>query len=68
MDRIGPSAQLGAQALVAGTILGVLLGLIAAVFHNGFLDYTSTIIAVNRYLHPQLRIRRYFTILFCELH
>ncbi|GGH70205.1 peptide ABC transporter permease [Compostibacillus humi] len=46
MDRIGPSAQLGAQALVVGTILGVLLGLIAAVFHNGFLDYTSTIIAV----------------------
>ncbi len=46
LDRIGPSAQLGAQALVVGVILGVLLGLIAAIFHNGVLDFTSTIIAV----------------------
>ncbi|MFD1851981.1 oligopeptide ABC transporter permease [Oceanobacillus bengalensis] len=46
MDRMGPSAQLGAQALVVGTVIGVLLGLIAAISHNGFLDYTSTIIAV----------------------
>src|SRR5699024_4608617 len=46
MDRIGPSAQLGAQALIFGTILGILFGLIAAISHNGVLDYTSTIIAV----------------------
>lgn len=46
LDRIGPSAQLGAQALIVGTVIGVLLGLIAALSHNGFLDYTSTIIAV----------------------
>lgn len=46
MDRIGPSAQLGAQALIVGTVLGVMLGLIAAVYHTGFLDYGSTIIAV----------------------
>lgn len=46
IDRMGPSIQLGAQALVFGTILGVILGLIAAIYHNGFIDYTSTIIAV----------------------
>lgn len=45
-DRIGPSMQLGAQALVIGTVLGIGLGLIAAVFHNGALDYTSTTLAV----------------------
>ncbi|QDP39789.1 oligopeptide ABC transporter permease [Radiobacillus deserti] len=46
LDRLGPSAQLGAQALLIGTILGILLGLVAAVYHHGFIDYTSTIIAV----------------------
>ncbi|MGJ9458279.1 oligopeptide ABC transporter permease [Oceanobacillus sp. CF4.6] len=46
MDRIGPSAQLGAQALLIGTFLGIFLGLIAAISHNGFLDYSSTILAV----------------------
>ncbi len=45
-DRIGPSVQLGAQALIFGTIFGILLGLIAAISHNGPLDYSSTIIAV----------------------
>src|SRR5699024_1608319 len=45
-DRMGPSIQLGAQALIFGTILGILLGLIAAISHNGPLDYSSTIIAV----------------------
>ncbi|MDY7045576.1 MULTISPECIES: oligopeptide ABC transporter permease [unclassified Virgibacillus] len=46
MDRIGPSAQLGAQSLLVGTFLGILFGLIAAISHNGILDYTSTILAV----------------------
>lgn len=46
MDRIGPSALIGFQAIVLGTFIGILLGLLAAIFHNGFLDYTSTIIAV----------------------
>lgn len=45
-DRMGPSMQLGAQALVIGTVLGIMLGLLASIFHNGFLDYTSTIVAV----------------------
>src|SRR5690625_7532681 len=44
MDRIGPSIQLGAQALIIGTFLGILFGLIAAISHNGVLDYSSTVI------------------------
>ena len=46
MDRIGPSMQLGFQAMVIGTILGMLLGLVSALYHNGPLDYTSTFLAV----------------------
>ncbi|WP_246823398.1 oligopeptide ABC transporter permease [Terribacillus saccharophilus] len=45
-DRIGPSAQLGIQALIIGTVAGILLGLISAIYHNGITDYLSTIIAV----------------------
>ncbi|MGI8314434.1 oligopeptide ABC transporter permease [Halobacillus mangrovi] len=46
MERIGPSMTLGVQAMVIGTILGMLLGLVSAIYHNGFLDYGSTFIAV----------------------
>ncbi|RDW20449.1 oligopeptide ABC transporter permease [Oceanobacillus chungangensis] len=46
MDRMGPSLQLGFQALLIGSFLGIILGLIAAVFRNGAIDYTSTIFAV----------------------
>ncbi|QAS51624.1 oligopeptide ABC transporter permease [Halobacillus litoralis] len=46
MGRIGPSMQLGIQAMVIGTILGMLLGLVSAIYHNGPLDYTSTFLAV----------------------
>ncbi|WP_404456116.1 ABC transporter permease [Virgibacillus necropolis] len=46
MDRIGPSFQVGLQAMIVGTLLGILLGLVASVFHNGFLDYGSTVLAV----------------------
>ncbi|MCA1056742.1 ABC transporter permease [Rossellomorea aquimaris] len=45
-DRIGPSALLGFQAMVLGTFLGLLVGIIAAIKHNTFLDYGSTILAV----------------------
>lgn len=46
LDRIGPSMQIGFQAMLVGTLLGILLGLVASVFHNGILDYGSTILAV----------------------
>lgn len=45
-EKIGPSAWLGAQALVVGTILGLLLGMIAAIRHNSAIDYTTTFISV----------------------
>ncbi|KYD24361.1 MULTISPECIES: oligopeptide ABC transporter permease [Geobacillus] len=45
-DRIGPSAQLGFQAIVFGTIVGLILGIVAAIRHNRWEDYTATVIAV----------------------
>ncbi|AGT31138.1 peptide ABC transporter permease [Geobacillus genomosp. 3] len=45
-DRIGPSAQLGFQAIVFGTLVGLLLGIFAAIRHNGWGDYVATVIAV----------------------
>ncbi|AKG74960.1 oligopeptide ABC transporter permease [Salinicoccus halodurans] len=45
-ERIGVSAILGAQAMGLGLVLGGLLGIIAAVRHNTFMDYTAMIIAV----------------------
>ncbi len=46
MTRIGPSMQLGFQAMFFGTIFGVLLGLVSALYHNGPLDYGSTFAAI----------------------
>ncbi|CDQ21027.1 oligopeptide transport system permease protein [Halobacillus karajensis] len=46
MERIGPSMQLGVQAMFIGTIIGILLGLTSAIYHNGMLDYSSTFLAV----------------------
>src|SRR5699024_8648731 len=36
----------GFRSLVIGTFLGIMLGMIAAIFRNGFLDYGSTFFAV----------------------
>lgn len=44
--RIGPSFQLGIQSLIVGSILGTLLGIVSAIYHNGFMDRVSTFIAV----------------------
>ncbi|WP_018933343.1 oligopeptide ABC transporter permease [Gracilibacillus lacisalsi] len=46
LDRIGPSAHLGAQALIIGSILGIILGMIAAIRHNTWVDYSSNVLAV----------------------
>lgn len=46
LNSIGPSAQLGLQAIVVGTILGILLGVIAALRQNTWVDYSATFIAV----------------------
>ncbi|MEH6942093.1 oligopeptide ABC transporter permease [Bacillus sp. JJ722] len=45
-DLIGPSAQLGFQAMFLGTIVGIALGLIGALKQNTWIDYGSTFIAV----------------------
>lgn len=45
-SRIGPSALIGFQALIIGTLIGLLLGIISALKHNSFLDYGSVFIAV----------------------
>ena len=45
-ERIGPSAFIGLQALIFGTIIGLLLGIVSALKHNSFFDYGSVAIAV----------------------
>jgi oligopeptide transport system permease protein len=45
-QRIGPSATLGFQAMVVGAILGIFLGVIAALKQNTWVDYGATFIAV----------------------
>ncbi|MCT2909336.1 ABC transporter permease [Schleiferilactobacillus harbinensis] len=44
--RIGPSLQLGVQAMIIGTLLGILLGAIAAIRKNTWVDATATIFAI----------------------
>ncbi len=45
-DSVWASARLGFQALVFGTIVGLILGIIAAIKHNTWADYLTTVIAV----------------------
>lgn len=45
-ERIGVSAILGAQSLILGTVLGLFLGIIAALKHNTFIDYGAMVLAV----------------------
>jgi oligopeptide transport system permease protein len=46
LSRIGPSAQLGFQAMLIGTFLGMLLGIFSALRQNTIYDYGATFIAV----------------------
>ncbi|WP_108670045.1 oligopeptide ABC transporter permease [Peribacillus acanthi] len=46
VNRIGPSLQLGLQAMFIGTIIGIILGVIAALRQNTWVDYGSTFVAV----------------------
>ena len=45
-ERIGPSAQLGFQALIFGVIIGLVLGIVAAVRQNTIWDYGSMTISI----------------------
>ncbi|HIY57702.1 MAG TPA: ABC transporter permease [Candidatus Tetragenococcus pullicola] len=44
--RIGPSIQLGIQAIVVGTGVGILLGAISAMKQNTWVDTLSTLVAI----------------------
>ncbi len=46
VNRVGPSAQLGLQAMVVGAIIGIILGVLAALKQNTWIDYLCTFIAV----------------------
>ncbi|KOS29778.1 peptide ABC transporter permease [Bacillus anthracis] len=46
VDRLGPSAQLGLQAIILGTFIGLILGIVAALRNNTWVDYGATIISV----------------------
>ncbi len=44
--RIGPSLQLGIQAILLGTSLGILLGAISAMKQNTWVDTSATLVAI----------------------
>ncbi|MBM7571531.1 oligopeptide ABC transporter permease [Aquibacillus albus] len=46
LSRIPVSAHLGLQALIVGTIIGMLLGIVAAIRNNSWMDYSANIISV----------------------
>jgi oligopeptide transport system permease protein len=45
-SRIGPSIQLGIQAAIFGTLVGILLGTLAAVKHNTWIDTFCSLFAI----------------------
>lgn len=45
IERIGPSATLGIEAMIIGVIFGLLLGIAAALKHNTWVDTSSMIVA-----------------------
>ncbi|WP_265458227.1 oligopeptide ABC transporter permease [Enterococcus sp. HY326] len=44
--RIGPSLQLGAQAIILGTFVGIILGTISAMRQNTWIDSLATLVAI----------------------
>lgn len=45
-EKLGPSAILGVQALILGSVIGLILGAIAALRHNNLGGYLATILSV----------------------
>lgn len=45
-ERIGPSVQLGIQAIIFGTLVGIVLGAIAAMKQNTWIDTLATLVAI----------------------
>jgi oligopeptide transport system permease protein len=46
VNGMGPSATIGIEALIFGTLVGLIFGIAAALKHNTFIDYGAMIIAV----------------------
>lgn len=46
VNGMGPSATVGFEALLFGTLVGLVLGIVAALRHNSFIDYGAMILAV----------------------
>ncbi|EPD52155.1 oligopeptide ABC transporter permease [Paenisporosarcina sp. FSL H8-0542] len=46
LNRLGPSFLLGAQGMILGVFIGIILGMIAALRQNTIWDYGSTLIAI----------------------
>lgn len=46
INRLGPSFLLGAQGMILGVLIGIVLGMIAALRQNTIWDYGSTLIAI----------------------
>lgn len=44
--RVGPSLQLGVQAIFLGTLIGIVLGTVSAMKQNTWVDTLSTLIAI----------------------
>ncbi|MBY6036330.1 ABC transporter permease [Fictibacillus nanhaiensis] len=45
-NGIGPSATIGAEAILFGTLIGLILGIAAALKHNSVIDYGAMVVAV----------------------
>jgi ABC-type dipeptide/oligopeptide/nickel transport systems, permease components len=45
-ERIGPSVELGLQAMIFGTIVGIVLGTVSAMHQNRFLDTFASLFAI----------------------
>lgn len=51
-DRLPVSAFLGIQALILGVAVGMPLGVVAAMRHNGFMDYMAVLVSILGYSVP----------------
>ncbi|GAW64510.1 oligopeptide transport system permease [Ligilactobacillus acidipiscis DSM 15836] len=45
-SRIGASAQLGVQAMIFGVVLGIIVGSVAAIYRNTWVDTTATVLSI----------------------
>ena len=45
-ELIPASAQLGFQALIIGSVVGIVLGVVSALYQNTWIDYSATFLAV----------------------